>query len=246
MRPAPNKLTGERERVMAHAGDTIGNPLTGERITFLKTTRETDGELLRFEYLLPPGFSIPEHVHPRQEERHEIVSGALRGRVAGHERTFTRGQKVTGPADVPHAWRNPSSDENLLIVSELRPALRFEPLIETAFALAGDLKTNRTAVPGQLLRISVLLDGSRDDFYSTQIPMPVWKASLTLNAAFARVGRALGYDDHPGLESVPERYEGRAAGSRGARAGFFVAGVVAVLAFALLRRGRGRQSTFRG
>jgi len=38
---------------MAKTGDVIENPMTGERITFLKTTRETNGELLRFEYVLP-------------------------------------------------------------------------------------------------------------------------------------------------------------------------------------------------
>lgn len=65
---------------------------------------------MRFEYLIPPGFSIPEHVHPRQEERHEVVSGILRGRVGGSEGTFVEGQRVTGPAGVPHAWRNPSDD----------------------------------------------------------------------------------------------------------------------------------------
>ena len=39
---------------MAKAGDVIENSITGEQITFLKTTRETDGELLRFEYILLP------------------------------------------------------------------------------------------------------------------------------------------------------------------------------------------------
>ncbi len=225
---------------MARAGDLIENPLTGERITFLKTTLETNGELLRFEYLIPPGFSIPEHVHPRQEERHEIVSGTLRGRVAGHERVYVEGQTVIGPAGVPHAWRNPSDDKGLIIASELRPALRFEPLIETVFAIAGDLRTSKIAVPRHLLRISMLLDASRDDFYPTQIPMPAWKAALALNAAFARVGRLLGYDDgYPGTEPVPERHDGRPAGNRGARAGILAAGVLVVLT--LLRWGRGRR-----
>lgn len=230
---------------MANAGDTIENPLTGERITFLTTTRETNGGLLRFEYLLPPGFSIPEHVHPRQEERHAIISGTLKGRVAGHERVYVEGQKVVGPADVPHAWRNPSDDEGLLIVSELRPALRFEPLIETAFALAGDLKTNKMAFPGRLLRIAILLDGSRDDFYPTQIPMPVWKASLALNAALARVGRSLGYDDgYAGREHAPEARRGGPTKIPGGKTAFLATVSLVVLTFALRRRGRGRRRTF--
>jgi quercetin dioxygenase-like cupin family protein len=222
--------------IVARAGDTIDNPLTGERITFLKTTRETDGGLLKFEYLLPPGFSIPEHVHVGQEERHEIVSGTLRGRVAGNERVYVAGQKVVGPADVPHAWLNPSDSEGLLVVSELRPALRFEPLIETAFALAADLKKNKLAVPGRLLRLAVLLDGSREDFYSTQIPLPVWRAGLALNAALARVGRSLGYDDgYPGMEHAAGLRRGGRARTSGGKAVFLATGSLAVLAFALLR-----------
>ena len=85
---------------MAKAGDVIENPMTGERITFLKTTQETNGQLLRFEYVLPPGFTIPEHVHPHQEERHEVLSGMLRGRVGGQERDYTDGERVVGPAGV--------------------------------------------------------------------------------------------------------------------------------------------------
>ena len=44
---------------MAKAGDIIENPITGERITFLKTTQETNGELLRFEDVLPPDSPYP-------------------------------------------------------------------------------------------------------------------------------------------------------------------------------------------
>jgi hypothetical protein len=44
---------------VAQAGDVIENPITGERITFLKTTRETNGELLRFEYVVPLGSPSP-------------------------------------------------------------------------------------------------------------------------------------------------------------------------------------------
>jgi hypothetical protein len=38
---------------MASRGDTIENPLTGERMTFLETARDTDGELLQMEYVAP-------------------------------------------------------------------------------------------------------------------------------------------------------------------------------------------------
>jgi quercetin dioxygenase-like cupin family protein len=70
---------------MARQGDVVENPLTGERVTFLETVGDTGGDLLRFEYALPPGWFVPAHIHPRQEERHEVLSGTLRGRVGGQE-----------------------------------------------------------------------------------------------------------------------------------------------------------------
>jgi hypothetical protein len=45
-------------------------PLLGARATFLETAEQTNGELLRVEVVLPPGFSVSEHVHPIQGERH--------------------------------------------------------------------------------------------------------------------------------------------------------------------------------
>lgn len=61
---------------MASAGDVIENPVTGQRIVFEATARETDGELLRLRASgEPQGFFAQEHLHPRQSERHEVISG---------------------------------------------------------------------------------------------------------------------------------------------------------------------------
>ncbi len=128
---------------MAKAEDVIENPVTGERITFLETSEDSNGELLRFEYVLPPGFFIPEHIHPAQEERHEVVSGTFWGRVGGQGRIFGEGERVIGPPKVPHAWRNPSYQEELRIVSEHRPASHTEHILETGFAIARDFEPTR-------------------------------------------------------------------------------------------------------
>ena len=39
---------------MAYTGQTIENPVSGERITFLKTSRDTGGEKLEIELELRP------------------------------------------------------------------------------------------------------------------------------------------------------------------------------------------------
>ena len=63
-----------KERPVAKAGDVIGNPITGEQITFLKTTRATNGELLRFEYVIPPGF-VDQHRKLQRVLRYALLGG---------------------------------------------------------------------------------------------------------------------------------------------------------------------------
>ncbi len=64
---------------MAKAGDTIESPLSGARVRFLKTARDTDGELLRLDDVMKGGGRVPiEDVHPHIEERFEILSGTVR------------------------------------------------------------------------------------------------------------------------------------------------------------------------
>ena len=230
---------------MAKAGDIIENPVTGERITFLKTTQETNGELLRFEDVLPPGFSISEHFHPHQEERHEVLSGTLRGRVGGQERDYAAGERVIGPAGVPHAWRNPSEDEELHLVSELRPPLRFETLFETSFGLSRDGKTTKQGIPKNPLQLAVLVDETRGMFYFSRVPVAVQEAFLALFAVVASVGRLLGYKarypEYSGPEEPPQREDRReGAVSKPMRRGALAAGVLlTIVVLMLIRRRRG-------
>ena len=232
---------------MAKAGDIIENPLTGERITFLKTTQETNGELLRYEYVLPPGFTVPEHFHPHQEERHEVLSGTLRGRVGGQERDYAEGERVVGPAGVPHAWRNPSSEEELRIISELRPPLVFETLMETSFGLARDGKTTKQGIPKNPLQLAVLADETRGMFYFSQAPVAMQEAFLTLLAVVASVGRLLGYKarypEYSGLEEAPQREDKRrVAVTREIEGGLVAASVLLTFVVLMLIRQRRRSS----
>ena len=230
---------------MAKAGDIIENPITGERITFLNTTQETNGEPLRFEDVLPPGFSLPEHFHPHQEERHEVLSGTLRGRVGGQERDYAEGERVVGPAGVPHAWRNLSSDQELRIISEIRPPLAFETIFETTFGLARDGKTTKQGIPKNPLQLAVLADEMRGMFYYSGVPVAVQEAFSALVAVVASVGRLLGYKarypEYSGPEEPPKREDRReGAVSKPMSRGVLAAGVLlTIVVLMLIRRRRG-------
>ncbi len=52
---------------MIRAGDSVVNPVTGERLVFHRTSEETGGEYCRFEVYIEPGGAVAAaHVHPFQ------------------------------------------------------------------------------------------------------------------------------------------------------------------------------------
>jgi mannose-6-phosphate isomerase-like protein (cupin superfamily) len=174
---------------MIHAGDTIENPVTGERIVFHQTSRDTNGEAVVFEtFVQPDGFVAAAHVHPNQEERFEIVSGTLALNVGGEEIVAGAGETLTVLTGAPHRFWNAGDDE-VRFRCEVRPALKFEQLLETMFALAADGKTNKKGMPN-LLRLAVI---ARAHFDVVRLPFPpafVQRLGLALGAP---MGRLLGY-----------------------------------------------------
>jgi mannose-6-phosphate isomerase-like protein (cupin superfamily) len=115
--------------------DTIENPATGERVTFVRTAADTGGELLELELVWPrPGRRAPAHVHPEMEERYEVVAGRAAFRIGDEdEREAGPGEVVTVPPGTPHLAWNPTDGEVRLRV-EFRPALRWEEFVTRLFA----------------------------------------------------------------------------------------------------------------
>jgi mannose-6-phosphate isomerase-like protein (cupin superfamily) len=181
--------TTAKEVDLIRTGDTIENPVTGERITFLATSVDTDGEAVVFEtFVQPDGFVAAAHVHPKQEERFEVLSGTLALKVAGEEIIAGPGETLTVPAGTPHRFWN-VGDVEVRFRCEVRPALQFEQLLETMFALAADGKTNRKGMPN-LLRLAVI---ARAHFDVVRLPFPpafVQRSGLALGAP---LGRLFGY-----------------------------------------------------
>jgi quercetin dioxygenase-like cupin family protein len=174
---------------MIRTGDTIKNPVTGERVTFLATSADTGGEAVVIETVVQPdGFVAARHLHPFQSERFAVATGTL-GLQVGREKTMLRpGQVATVEAGRAHRFWN-AGEEPVRFVCEVRPALQFESLLETMFALAADGKTSRTGMPNAL-RLAVI---ARGHFDTVRLPFPpAWlqKAALAVGAP---VGRLFGY-----------------------------------------------------
>jgi len=127
---------------MAQPGDIIEHPITGERVTFLRTTAETGGEYVQAELAVAPGgFVSLAHIHPRQEERFTVKSGALTIIVDGKTSRLGPGESIRIAAGTPHEWRNADPVEMVAIV-EFFPALSAEECFESAFGLAQDGKVD--------------------------------------------------------------------------------------------------------
>jgi hypothetical protein len=82
---------------MIRTGDTIHNQVTGETITFLATSADTDGEAVVIETVVQPdGFVAAAHVHPSQSERFAVAEGTLGLEVDGKEVTLEAGRTSSG------------------------------------------------------------------------------------------------------------------------------------------------------
>jgi quercetin dioxygenase-like cupin family protein len=185
---------------MIRTGDTIENPVTGERITFLATSADTGGEAVVIETVVQPdGAVCASHVHPSQSERFAVKSGTLGMKLGREKRELGPGEWLTVEPGTAHRFWN-AGDEPVTFVCEIRPALQFESLLETMFALAADSKTNRKGMPN-LLRLAVIANAHFD---TVRLPFPpAWlqKAGLVLGAP---AGRLLGFEPtYAGEPGIP-------------------------------------------
>jgi len=174
---------------MIRTGDSIENPVTGELLVFHQTSADTGGEKVLFEtYVRPEGFVAAAHVHPKQEERFQVLAGRVGFRI-GRERTIAElGQQLVVPPGTAHRFWN-AGDETARFLCEVRPALGFEELIETMFSLAAAGRTNKKGMPNPL-QLAVIANRHFDD---VRLPFPpAWLQRIGL-AMGAPLGRLLGY-----------------------------------------------------
>jgi len=187
---------------MIRTGDTLENTTTGERLTFLATAADTDGEAVVVETVVQPGGAVcSAHVHPAQSERFAVAEGTLGMKVGGKKLTLGPGEVAVVEAGTAHKFWN-AGDEPVRFVCEVRPALQFESLIETMFALAADGKTNRKGMPNPF-RLAVI---AKAHFDTVRLPFPpAWMQAVGL-AVGAPLGKALGYEaTYPPEQVVPAR-----------------------------------------
>ena len=188
---------------MITTGDSIENPATGETVTFLQTAQDSDGETVVIDVRLAPGgVASAAHVHPNQTETFRVVEGLVGFRLGGRRVVATEGETIVDEPGTAHRFWNAGTGD-ARFVCEVRPALEFQRLLETMFALARDGKTNSRGVPHPL-RLAAIAAHHRRDIALPLLPRALQDAATTLGAAVAWAAAELGpiYDGQAAAPSV--------------------------------------------
>ncbi|MEB3233204.1 MAG: cupin domain-containing protein, partial [Leptolyngbyaceae bacterium] len=156
------------------------NPVTGDRMTFMQSSSQHQGQYAKIRFDLPPGAKgSPLHYHTKMAETFTVLSGCLEMEVGqkGNRRRLQAGESLQVPAGMHHSFCN-SSGEWVTFTTENRPAAGFEQFLRGLYGLAIDGKVNADGMPTNLLEMAILLKLSD----TVPVGIPSFLFSLMLNA----------------------------------------------------------------
>ena len=164
---------------MAFQGKVLINPGVG-RLEFLKTSEDTDGELLEMEVTyLPHSSPPPNHYHPFQEERFRVLQGTIKTQIGGTRATYKSGDEFLVPPGENH-WMYNAGETEARVNWQTRPALRTEIFFETLWELRKP----------KLLHLAVIMQEFSREFRPAQ--PPYWLLRI-LFGLLAPIGSLMGY-----------------------------------------------------
>lgn len=173
---------------MAYKNKLIINPLSGQMIKFLQTTKDTNGKFLEMEseYRAHSMEPLP-HYHPYQEEYFIIEKGQMTVRLEDKVMVLNEGDFLHIPVNTIHSMWNDSASP-AVINWKVQPALSTEFFLETVMGLAAD-KTKHKRMKSFLQR-SLMGYKYSDVFRISRPSFFVQKILFVLVAPFALL---LGY-----------------------------------------------------
>ncbi|MCB4822877.1 cupin domain-containing protein [Roseicella aerolata] len=101
--------------VLRAPGEGARNHAFGERLIRIRSA-ETAGRFALWEEPVPPGMGPPLHVHHREDEFFQVLSGRFRFRCGATVGEGGEGTAAFLPRGVPHAFRNIGTTPGLLLI----------------------------------------------------------------------------------------------------------------------------------
>lgn len=169
---------------MVQPGDVIENPATGERITFVRTSAQTGGARAELDLDLSPTAHLPaEHIHLRQEESFEVVSGQVLLKCRGEQSVRGPGEIVAVPPGAPHAWA-PAGDDGARVRIVFTPGAGIEEFFDEFFACGREGRVNAKGMPSLFVTARL---GLAHDMYLAGPPVPLQRAAFRVLTGAARL-----------------------------------------------------------
>ena len=138
--------------------DKIINPVIGEEIIFLTTSKQSNGEKTLLEVTIGPKGGNPLHYHRRFSETFTVLEGELSIQVGEKKLKLKVGEKATAPMNTNHRFYN-TSGKPVRFTCELSPASEgFENVMRIAFGLAQDGKAGSNGMPKSLVHNGILMN----------------------------------------------------------------------------------------
>jgi quercetin dioxygenase-like cupin family protein len=186
------------------SGNLIAVPTVGKRIALpsgdsmelLETAHTTAGACVRARIVFATtGSRVPAHLHPRQVETYEVISGSLTYLLNGAKHTAPAGTIVHLPQGVAHQHYC-EGPEDAVTVQTMTPGLDFDYILETIFGLGAE---------GRLRGVNVIVQGlvliQRMKAAFVFAAYPVW-----LQKTLARIVTPVAY--RLGYRAVYRRFSG--------------------------------------
>src|SRR4051794_26429412 len=175
---------------MAYIGQKLENPVTGEKLTFVETAESTGGERVVVDLELVAGGKVPGvHVHPKQEEKFEVLQGTMKFRYGMKKIVAEAGETVVVPAGKVHDFAN-AGDETAHVRVTISPALKMEEMFETTVALATEGKVMKSGMP-KPLELALFVREFDDE---ARAPFPPRFVVHAVTAPLAAIARRRGRD----------------------------------------------------
>jgi quercetin dioxygenase-like cupin family protein len=164
---------------MAYTNKVISNSKTKQEIKFLKTAKDTGGELLEIETTYHAhSTQPPAHYHPYQDEEFSVITGELTVLIDGRIWILVAGDSLKIPAKKIHAmWNN--ADRKTVVKWTVSPAMDTEYFLETAMGISTHGKTGKEGMPG-LLQVALLANKFADEFRLSKPPFAIQRVVFYL------------------------------------------------------------------
>jgi quercetin dioxygenase-like cupin family protein len=171
--------------------EKITNLATRDRIEFIQTDEETNGQISKFIMTLAPKSSWakkPRHFHPYQTETFQVISGELNLKVGDrHVILKADDDKVVVEKFTLHAFWN-AKNEEVRFLAEIYPPRNIEKGIRLTYQLSQEGKINKNNIPYNPFYTLLLMNYF--DAYFRFIP---WKFQKALFALGANLAKMFGY-----------------------------------------------------